>query len=139
MAEVESVQVGEGNVIIRGRKLYRTRGDTTLIYIPEPALKKLYFDRRRRQEVKTTIIITLDTLNTLTYNYITTLIPQSRKGEYAYNYYYLQIPAKIVHTIETDLEDLGLDIEDFTAEVQLIEGEKGLEAIILLKPQVESD
>jgi len=136
--KTEIVEVGDGNVVIKDRKIYKLRGDTSIIYLPEEALQGFNLGWGK-SEVRTTVFVQLDELETFTYNYTTTLLPQHRRGEYAYKYYYLQIPARLVRTIESDIEDWGLEIEDLTAEVQFIQRERGLEALILLKPKVESD
>jgi len=130
----EVVEICEGNVVVRNRKIYKTKGDTSLIYIPEKAIK-VFTKERKRIEVRTTLIINTGQLRTFTYNYTAKLLPQhKRDGKYIYKYYFLQIPAKLTQTIESDLTFFGLEIEDLTADVQLMRGEKGMEALILLKP-----
>jgi len=130
----EIIQVGKSNVVVRNRKIYKTKGDTSLIYIPERAIE-IFTKDRKKIEVRTTLIINTGQLRTLTYNYTAKLLPQYKKdGKYAYKYYFLQIPAKLAQTIKADLAFFGLGIEDLTAEVQLLHGENGLEALILLKP-----
>jgi len=127
------IQVNQDNVIVKKRKLYKTKGDTGLIYIPEKALEGFRLGWRS-VEVKATLLVTLTEMQTLTYKYVAKLLPQAKGGKYAYRYYFIQIPARLTQTIESDLEDFGLELEDLTAEVQLLEGEKGLEVLILLSP-----
>ena len=135
-----TVYIRNANVVIKDRKIYKTKRGTSIIYLPKKALEGFNLGREK-SEVRTIVFVQLDKL--FIYNCTTTLLPQYSKGEYAYKYYYMQIPAKLVQTIESDIEDWGLEIEDLNAEVQLIqgekEGEKGLKALILLKPEAESD